>query len=98
MSSTTLLTSPCFSTILNYIPAVDLFKMQTLNKVAYDKVIPEYFVNSVERKNILSKLSMARKDSATREAFLFFAGFKRFWRNNRNVGYKWTKSEFRLSQ
>ena len=98
MSSITLLSSPCFTSILNYIPAIDLFKMQTLNKEAYQKVIPEYFVNSVERKNILSKLSMARKDSATREAFLFFAGFKRFWRNNRNVGYKWTKSEFRLSK
>jgi hypothetical protein len=92
MTTSTLLNSPCFSSILDYIPAKDLLTIQTLNKAAYQKVIPEYFGNSVERRRTLSKLSMDRKDSARREAFLFFAGFKRFWRNNRTLGYKWTKS------
>ena len=97
MSTSTLVDSTCFGHILNYITAKDLLKIQTLNKIAYQKVIPEYFVNSLERRNTLSTLSMAREDSARREAFLFFAGFKRFWRNNKKLGYKWTKSTFRLS-
>ena len=45
-----------FNHVMNYMTGPDLLKLQLVNKYIYNKLMPQYFMTSKDRKNILSKM------------------------------------------
>ena len=56
-----LISSQAFSMVLDYMAAPDLLRIQLLNKEMYETLVPQYFMTTNERKNILSKMLIGSK-------------------------------------
>ena len=70
-----MLFSYSFKSVLDFVTASELLKLQLINKYVYNSLMPTYFSTSKERKNILSKLKIPEK--ICRKAILLFHGQSR---------------------